>query len=181
MKKCFKCGVIKGRGEFYKHPQMGDGLLGKCKGCTKKDSNERRLLKLQDPIWANKERKRQREKEERRRNAGLVKKYKKAKATQPKANIALTKAVRDGVIKREPCAVCGKVKAEAHHEDYSKHLDVAWLCSRHHADRHIYLRDQAALGVEPVKIKKFIGAAKRKFLSDVAEGDKIEANFMTQR
>ena len=71
-----------------------------------------------------------------------------------------------GKIKREPCAVCGKEKAQAHHEDYSKHLDVVWLCTRHHADRHIYLRDQEALGIAPVKIKTFIGGAKRRFISE---------------
>lgn len=166
MKKCFKCGVIKGRGEFYKHPQMADGLLGKCKECNKKDTNERYLLKLQDPVWANKERKRQREKERRRRESGLVKKYKKAQYVRPKANAALGAAVKSGKIKREPCAVCGKEKAQAHHEDYSKHLDVVWLCTRHHADRHIYLRDQEALGIAPVKIKTFIGGAKRRFISE---------------
>ena len=27
-------------------------------------------------------------------------------------------------------------KAEAHHEDYSRPLDVVWLCSLHHHRRH---------------------------------------------
>ncbi len=41
-KKCFKCGIRKNRSEFYKHPKMGDGYLGKCKKCTKKDASEYR-------------------------------------------------------------------------------------------------------------------------------------------
>ena len=156
MKTCFKCKTEKERSEFYKHSQMGDGLLGKCKDCTKKDSHERHLVKLQDPEWAIKERKRQREKEERRRRAGKVKKYKQANSKRPKANIDLSNAVRTGKIQRKPCQVCGKEKAQGHHEDYSKSLDVVWLCTRHHADRHIYLRNQASLGLKPCKISTFI-------------------------
>lgn len=34
VKTCFKCGKEKSLDEFYTHPRMKDGHLGKCKECT---------------------------------------------------------------------------------------------------------------------------------------------------
>lgn len=40
LKSCFKCLAVLPETEFYAHPHMGDGHLGKCKACTKKDVRE---------------------------------------------------------------------------------------------------------------------------------------------
>jgi hypothetical protein len=58
--------------------------------------------------------------------------------TQPKrrsAQVAVGNALRDGRLQRMPCLVCGK-KAEAHHPDYDRPLDVMWLCHEHHMEAH---------------------------------------------
>jgi len=44
-------------------------------------------------------------------------------------------AVKKGLIKKTLCEICGEVKVEAHHKDYSDHLDVRWLC--HYCHRNI--------------------------------------------
>jgi hypothetical protein len=40
--------------------------------------------------------------------------------------------LRKGHIARAPCQVCGDPETEAHHDDYSKPLEVIWLCKTHH-------------------------------------------------
>jgi hypothetical protein len=52
------------------------------------------------------------------------------------ASTAVNNAVRDGRLSKQPCEVCGKAQAQAHHDDYSKPLDVRWLCTTHHAEWH---------------------------------------------
>ena len=39
-------------------------------------------------------------------------------------------------MKRLPCEVCGERKTHAHHDDYSKPLEVKWLCKKHHDEHH---------------------------------------------
>src|SRR5438067_89036 len=46
-KKCFKCQCELPLEAFYKHPQMADGHLGKCKDCTCRDVQENRLARLE--------------------------------------------------------------------------------------------------------------------------------------
>jgi hypothetical protein len=41
-----------------------------------------------------------------------------------------------GRMTRKPCERCGADKAHAHHENYSKPLEVMWLCPKHHRQRH---------------------------------------------
>lgn len=42
-------------------------------------------------------------------------------------------ALKKGLLQKKPCEICGENKIiHAHHEDYSKPLDVKWLCPLHH-------------------------------------------------
>ena len=62
MKTCFKCNKEKELSDFYKHKQMGDGHLNKCKVCTRDDVNSRKEILSQEEGWLEKERLRHREK-----------------------------------------------------------------------------------------------------------------------
>lgn len=43
---------------------------------------------------------------------------------------------RRGHLIPQPCELCGAEKAEKHHEDYSKPLEVRWLCRWCHLEEH---------------------------------------------
>jgi len=51
-----------------------------------------------------------------------------------KARDMVRVAIKNGLIKRTPCVICGDIKSEAHHEDYSKPLEVVFLCRKHHVE-----------------------------------------------
>ena len=57
-----------------------------------------------------------------------------------RARAAVTNAIRAGKLARGKCeqddsGVC-KGRIEGHHDDYSRPLDVRWLCLRHHRRFH---------------------------------------------
>lgn len=62
--------------------------------------------------------------------------WKKRNPDKIKAQRKLQKAVKIGKIKRLPCSVCGSAKSVGHHPDYSKPLEVIWLCHIHHKKVH---------------------------------------------
>lgn len=46
------------------------------------------------------------------------------------------RAIREGVLTRQPCETCSAEPTEAHHDDYEKPLDVRWLCKSCHRAWH---------------------------------------------
>ena len=54
-----------------------------------------------------------------------------------KANKAIHDAIHSGKLKCQPCEACGATEGiAAHHDDYSKPLEVRWLCNRCHRIHH---------------------------------------------
>jgi len=126
---------------------MRDGHLNKCKACVKAD------------VAANYAKKRERYAEyERKRCLRPERKLMAARYQQNRrenspekyfANSAVSNAVRDKRLIKQPCAVCGSLKVEAHHTDYSRPLDVIWLCRGHHLEQHGKVSSDQKRRIEP--------------------------------
>jgi len=74
--------------------------------------------------------------EARKRGVEYSRRYWELNKLKCRARYLVRKALRNRVLRKEPCRVCGESEAEAHHEDYDKPLDVVWLCKEHHKDLH---------------------------------------------
>jgi ribosomal protein S27AE len=59
---------------------------------------------------------------------------------QARARRQAKRAVKSGARHRRPCERCGGAPTEAHHDDYTRPLDVRWLCRRCHHDVHFEKR-----------------------------------------
>lgn len=54
-----------------------------------------------------------------------------------KAQQESIKAIRRGDIIKLPCEICGDDKSVGHHDDYTKPLELRFLCKKHHMQWHI--------------------------------------------
>lgn len=153
MKTCNTCIESLNNDEFNKDKNTKDGLSYTCRRCTKirkdvwlKNNPEKNSLYCRKYSANNPEKKRVSANKWRIENKSKqliynAKHYKNSKHIHKyKAYRLFQKALKQGRLIKLPCHICGNTKAEAHHEDYSKPLDVLWLCKRHHEDRHIELR-----------------------------------------
>ena len=130
MKKCFKCGEELPLAAFYKHKQMADGYLNKCKVCAKKDSTNNRNNNLEKIREYDRNR-------GNRQPAGYLKEHRQKYPNQTRAQRKIAYEVSVGTLTSEPCENCGADdKQHAHHDDYSKPLVIRWLCAACHKQWH---------------------------------------------
>ena len=137
-KECFKCKTIKPLEEFYKHPNMADGHVNKCKECNKNDVTSHRNKNLEK--YRAYDRKRSKIPERIKANLEVNRAWRAEDSRRNMAHSAVSKAVRNGTLVRQPCVRCNEAKAIAHHEDYDYPLVVMWLCQPCHKQRHKELK-----------------------------------------
>ena len=137
---CKKCGATKLLAEFAKSKLCDLGYRHTCKACVAEVN--RAYDKTPDG--------RRRAREKRKRyldnggrgvyNAGTVRRRKRrgypVDPVKRHARSVAHRAIWRGTLQRQSCETCGAEKAQAHHDDYTRPLDVRWLCGPCHRRVH---------------------------------------------
>jgi hypothetical protein len=130
-KYCRGCKETRPVSFFHPRKDRPCGYYASCRLCV----NKRGALYKRK----NFERIKQKFKPKKRPASKRMEDFQKMKEKFPEKIMARTicrNAVALGKLKRLSCEECGEGKSQAHHEDYSKPLDVKWLCRKHHAIIH---------------------------------------------
>ena len=129
-KRCPACKEVLSRSKF----SFGKKIASECRKCM---NLRARNLRVKDrELERKKDRDRYRKNKERRRKTN--KKYYWANREKRSAYAKVYRAVFSGKIKRpNSCDKCGtNSRLEGHHKDYSKPLEIIWLCIRCHKNIH---------------------------------------------
>jgi hypothetical protein len=143
MKECSACGRRKDEAEFYVNKATSDGLTYRCRVCMSDYQKARReALNASKPDgWKKKtEDMAAYMKAWKEANPGYMTKAKRdwwnRNKDRQRVKDAVKYALKTGKLVKTACQVCGKVEVEGHHPDYSRPLDVVWLCKEHHMEIH---------------------------------------------
>ena len=164
-KVCKRCNIYKDITEYYKYSKMADGYLNICISCiikSTKDYRNKNIKKIQEYdrqrgrtesskkrrleyITRLKEKEPERYREMRKKATTKSRKKYNEKYT---AWLKVCIALKNGTItKPQFYEICGNAKElEAHHADYSKPLNVQWLCDSCHKKTHVEIRNSQRKG-----------------------------------
>ena len=129
-KTCTECGVEKPLEEFHRNRRAKNGHINQCKACVRpKNAAWNRKNKKRHAETTRAYRERHPERMRAMRRAANKKSREKTRARR-----LVNRAIAAGtLIRPETCDGCdGPGPIEAHHDDYSKPLEVRWLCRTCH-------------------------------------------------
>lgn len=148
MKKCGICKTNQDDSNFHKRKASIDGLSAKCRGCQKAYDKARashphrvkaRAEYAQTEAGLASHRKASRKWQSRNKGQSyeITKAYRKNNPNKYRAHRKIAYAIKIGDLVRMPCETCGATEnIHGHHDDYSRPLNVRWLCSKHHNEWH---------------------------------------------
>jgi hypothetical protein len=135
VKRCRNCGEERPHSEFYKNKITKDGLASWCKSCDRNRDRKAYSKSYRSGGSYSQVRERYRKSDHgRKANREYLRKQRELFPEKIRARETVNSAVRWGrVSKPVACERCGAGgRIEAHHSDYSKPLDVVWLCKACH-------------------------------------------------
>lgn len=127
---CVRCGEAKSLTDFYANDRT-------CKTCRREMVRANRAAKAEKYRAYDRERALLPKRVE--QNRRVTAEWRANNRAERAAQVAVGNAVRDGRLFKWPaCAVpeCTSTRPVAHHPDYSRPLDVVWLCQAHHKQAH---------------------------------------------
>ena len=137
MKTCTKCG---GEGPFWKDKTKKDGFHSLCVDCKSETDKKYRQSEKGREVGYASVKKWQSTTSGRKKSNGYKKNWALSNQEKCKASSDVRHAVESGrLTKPDRCSIDGctaKKNIQGHHEDYSKPLDVVWLCAKHHKLLH---------------------------------------------
>lgn len=150
-KVCKECGVLKPYTAYNKNYVKIGEVLHVCKACLNiraKTYRQNNLEKWREydraraflPHRVEARRKNQKrwttDPELKKLHQTRTKEWQLKNTEKRAAHVLVGNYLRDGKIIKKPCERCGSEHSEAHHDDYSKPLEIMWLCKTHHGHRH---------------------------------------------
>ena len=124
LRSCSKCLEVKPLAQFhrdYSHPHS-HGYQRTCKNCQRiyrtewRHANGIKGRAAQGVTYQ------------------TLKEWRQRNPEKARAHTKVAYALKKGKLKKQDCH-CGR-PGEAHHDDYSKPLEVRWLCRQHHREWH---------------------------------------------
>lgn len=133
MKMCSCCGLEKLARDYQKRAASRDGLTASCKACLSSRDKAR-----ESPERASARRAYQMSEAGKIAHARAIKKYNERYPMRRYSRVIVGNALQNGsLVKPEICETCSSSrKIEAHHDDYTKPLNVRWLCEDCHKEWH---------------------------------------------
>lgn len=149
VKRCPRCGVVKSMDHYQRCASNSDGLQDRCRVC------QNAIIAERDSTKEGKLAVRARSRNYARRNRAAVqarrdyyvalngedfsRKNQREAPEKKRARDKVYHALKTGKLcKPAYCESCGKdCTPQAHHNDYTKPLEVLWYCTTCHANHHI--------------------------------------------
>jgi len=138
-KTCKKCQIVNTFDQRKEYCQRNFDKIreyGRKYDCLKRSGTPKHREKNRKYYARNRDEVLQRRKKFYNENREEILRQQKGDVEKYKARYIFRNALKAGFIYKQPCSICGNPKSHGHHSDYSKPLNITWLCCRHHLGKY---------------------------------------------